>query len=83
MDTEEDYHPTNFKVVITRLLEIQEGTLKQAIDYSKTTGLKVEYDRLTAINKLITNLSSMYPNVTIDDGEGIPYVSNNGLIKQL
>jgi hypothetical protein len=83
MDTEEDYHPTNFKVVITRLLELQEGTLKQAIDYTKTTGLKTEYDWITAIDKLVTTLSSMYPNVTIDDGEGIPYINRNGLIKEL
>jgi hypothetical protein len=25
----------------------------------------------------------MYPNVTIDDGEGIPYINRNGLIKEL
>ena len=73
IDTVETYEPTTFKNVITRLLEFQVGTLQPAIDYTTTAKLSVERDRLNTINKLIIIVCKMYPNITIEDGEGIPY----------
>jgi hypothetical protein len=73
IDTVETYEPTTFKNVITRLLEFQVGTLQPAIDYTTTAKLTVERDRLNTINKLIIIVCKMYPNITIEDGEGIPY----------
>jgi hypothetical protein len=67
------YEPDTFRKVITRILEFQKGTLNFAIDYAKTTGLTTEQQRLTTINNIMDILTKMYPNVTIDDGEGIPY----------
>lgn len=74
IDTTEDYEPKTFKNVITRLLEFQEGTLQPAIDYTKTAKLTTEFDRLTTIDKIINIISKMYPNITIEDGEGLPYI---------
>jgi hypothetical protein len=79
IDTVEDYEPKTFKNVITRLLEFQLGTLTLAIDYTKTAKLTTEYERLTTINKLINVVCKMYPSITIDDGEGIPYDNGNPL----
>ena len=75
IDTVEDYEPKKFKNVITRLLEFQVGTLQPAIEYTKTAKLTKEYERLNTISKLVDILSKMYPNIKIDDGEGIPYSS--------
>ena len=69
----QEYEPDTFRKVITRILEFQKGTLNFAIDYAKTTGLTTEQQRLTTINNIMDILTKMYPNVTIDDGEGIPY----------
>ena len=79
IDTAETYEPTTFKNVITRLLEFQVGTLQPALEYTKTAKLTTEYDRLNTMDKLINILSKMYPNITIDDGEGIPYNSDKSL----
>jgi hypothetical protein len=79
IDTVETYEPTSFKAVITRLLEFQVGTLQPALDYTKTAKLTTEYDRLNTMNKLINIMSRMYPNITIEDGEGIPYNSDSAL----
>jgi hypothetical protein len=76
IDTAETYEPATFKNVITRLLEFQVGTLSPAIDYTKTAKLTTEHDRLNTINKLINIICKMYPNITIEDGEGIPYDSS-------
>ena len=76
IDTVEKYEPATFKNVITRLLEFQVGTLQPALDYTKTAKLTTEYDRLNSMDKLINILSKMYPNIKIDDGEGIPYNSD-------
>ena len=77
IDTLETYEPKSFKAVITRLLEFQVGTLQPALDYTKTTKLTIEYDRLNIMNKLISILCKMYPKITIEDGEGMPY--NSGI----
>ena len=69
----QEYEPDTFRKVITRILEFQKGTLNFAIDYAKTTGLTTEQQRLTTISNIMGMLTKMYPNVTIDDGEGIPY----------
>ena len=79
IDTVETYEPTTFKNVITRLLEFQVGTLQPALEYTKTAKLTTEYDRLNTMDKLVNILSKMYPNITIDDGEGIPYNSDKSL----
>jgi len=79
IDTAETYEPKNFKTVITRLLEFQVGTILPAVEYTKTAKLTTEYDRLTTINTLINVICKMYPDITIEDGEGIPYDSGDKL----
>ena len=76
IDTTETYEPKSLKTVITRLLEFQVGTLQPALEYTKTAKLTTEYDRLYTMDKLVNILSKMYPNITIEDGEGIPYNSD-------
>ena len=73
IDVVNKYEPKTFKNIITRLLEFQEGTINPALDYTKVAGLDIEYKRLETMNKLINSLTKMYPSITIDDGEGIPY----------
>jgi len=73
IDVINKYEPKTFKNVITRLLEFQEGTINPSLDYTKVSGLDSEYKKLEVINKLINNLTRMYPTITIKDGEGIPY----------
>ena len=73
IDRAETYEPADFKTVITRLLEFQVGTLQPAIDYTKTVKLTTDYETLYTINNLVNFLANKYPNITIDDGEGIPY----------
>lgn len=79
IDTAETYEPKNFKTVITRLLEFQVGTIQPALEYTKTAKLTTEYDRLNTMNTLINVICKMYPDVTIEDGEGIPYDSGDRL----
>ncbi len=67
------YEPVNFTQVITRLLEFQSGTLIPGISHAKKLNLETEHKRLDIVNKLINNITRMYPKITIDDGEGIPY----------
>jgi hypothetical protein len=67
------YEPVNFTQVITRLLEFQSGTLIPGISHAKKLNLETEYKRLDTVNKMINNITRMYPKITIDDGEGIPY----------
>ena len=82
IDTVETYEPTTFKTVITRLLEFQIGTLQPAIAYTKTAKLTLENDRLTLINNLVNLLAKQYPDITIEDGEGIPYDTDTKLIAE-
>ena len=79
IDTAETYEPKTFKNVITRLLEFQSGTLQPAIAYTKTAKLTTENDRLTIIDNLVNLLAKQYPNITIEDGEGIPYNTSSEL----
>ncbi len=68
-----EYEPTSWVYVITRLLELNEGTIAPALRFTKNGGMDVENKRLTMILKTIENLLNMYPDITIEDGEGIPY----------
>ncbi len=68
-----DYEPTSWVYVITRLLELNEGTIEPALRFTKNAEMSVENKRLTMIQKTIENLLNLYPDITIDDGEGIPY----------
>jgi hypothetical protein len=82
IDTAEAYEPTTFKAVITRLLEFQIGTLQPAIAYTKTAKLTTENERLTIINNLVNLLAKQYPDITIEDGEGIPYDTGTKLVAE-
>ena len=79
IDTAETYEPKTFKNVITRLLEFQSGTLHPAIAYTKTAKLTTENERLTIIDNLVNLLAQQYPDITIEDGEGIPYNTSSEL----
>ncbi len=67
------YEPVNFSQVVTRLLEFQTGTLVPGMSHAKSLNLETEYKRLDTLNKIINSLTRMYPKITIEDGEGIPY----------
>ena len=67
------YEPASFSQVITRLLEFQEGTLIPGLSHAEKLNLDVEYKRLDTINKLINIVTGMYSEITIEDGEGMPY----------
>lgn len=69
----DSYEPINFAQVITRLLEFQAGTLVPGMSHANSLNLETEYKRLDTLNKIINNITRMYPKITIDDGEGIPY----------
>jgi len=69
----EDYEPVNFNYVVTRLLEFKEGTLNPGLIFCEQFGLKKELDILKTFDRCILRMTQLYPNVTIDDGEGIPY----------
>jgi hypothetical protein len=70
-----EYEPTSWVYVITRLLELNEGTIEPALRFTKNAEMSVENKRLTMIQKTIENLLNLYPDITIDDGEGLPYAS--------
>jgi hypothetical protein len=68
-----EYQPNSFTKVITRLLEFQEGTLSTSIDYAENANLLDLKDLLGTLNTEIGDLAGLYPEITIEDGEGIPY----------
>jgi hypothetical protein len=71
-----EYQPTNFTYVITRLLEFQQGTLISALDFAENANLTQLYNLLGPVNGIsyeIDSLAGLYPEITIEDGEGIPY----------
>jgi hypothetical protein len=55
------------------MLEFQEGTLNHAIEYTNKIDLKPQKQYLIGINNMINILTSMYPDIDIKKGEGIPY----------
>lgn len=68
-----DYEPTTWVNVITRLLELNEGTIDPALRFTKNGGMSIEYNKLIMIKRNIDSLLSLYPNIAIKDGEGMPY----------
>jgi hypothetical protein len=71
-----DYEPDSFTKVITRLLEFQQGTLVTALDFTRNADLTQLNSLLGSVNGIdyeINSLSGLYPSITIEDGEGIPY----------
>ena len=75
-----EYEPTSWVYVITRLLELNEGTIAPALRFTKNGGMDVENKRLTMIQKTIENLLNLYPDITLEDGEGMPYSSPRKII---
>jgi hypothetical protein len=79
IDYQTQYNPKNFTQVITRCLELVEGTLNTAITYVEDAGLGVtagnQILRFNGIRNAIDGLSSLYPDITLEQGEGIPYQS--------
>lgn len=67
------YEPDSWNKVITRMLEFEEGTLKSALRFAEKTNLTDEYRRLDLISSGIKFLRNKYNDITINDGEGIPY----------
>jgi hypothetical protein len=68
-----EYEPTNFNLVVTRLLEFKEGTLNAGLTFCEHFGLDKELQILKTIDRNIIRMSEIYPKVTLEDGEGIPY----------
>ncbi len=64
---------STFDSLITRLLEFDAVTLKEAITIAKDTKLGEEERLLLRISGLINTLTSMYSRISLSDGEGIPY----------
>lgn len=73
LNQKEIYYPENFTFVVTRLLELQEGTIDPGIDFTMNAKLELQENILRDINRLINRLSELYPDVSIKDGEGQPY----------
>ena len=73
LEKENDYEPSTFKNIITRLLEFQEGTLLPGIKYTSEAKLTDVNTKLSNISKLINLITKQYPNINIEDGEGLPY----------
>jgi hypothetical protein len=69
----ETYEPANPTYIVTRLLEFQTGTLGAAIRYADDANLSDQLALLQRIDRSINQYVSYYPNVSINDGEGIPY----------
>jgi len=67
------FNPINFTNIITRCLELSVGTIENALEYTTEAGLIAETNRLSGIKTTISQISSLYPTITIDQGEGLPY----------
>jgi hypothetical protein len=78
----DSYEPVNFSQVVTRLLEFQTGTLVPGMSHAKSLNLETEYKRLDTLNKVINSLTRMYPKITIDDGEGMPYGDQQAFVSK-
>lgn len=74
-----EYNPINITQIITRCLELSVGTIENALTYTTDAGLIAETNRLNKIRILVNQISNLYPTITIEDGEGIPY-QNVGVI---
>ena len=67
------YEPRKWANVITRLLEFEESTLDAGLRFAKKTNLTEEFNRLDIIRTSILYLKNLYPDITLSDGEGVPY----------
>lgn len=76
MPQQESYYPAEFKYVVTRALEFKHGTLDSAKIFTTDAKLETESKLIDSLIKVITRLASMYPDITIDAGEGQPYQSD-------
>jgi hypothetical protein len=57
-------------------LEFQQGTLISSLDFAENANLTQLYNLLGPTNGIqneIESLAGLYPEITIEDGEGIPY----------
>jgi hypothetical protein len=73
------YNPINITQVITRCLELNVGCIENALVYSKDAAVVAETNRLNGIKNIIEQISDLYPNISIEQGEGLPY-QNVGVI---
>ena len=73
------YNPINITQVITRCLELNVGCIENALTYSRDAAVVAETNRLNGIQNTIEQISALYPNVSIEQGEGLPY-QNVGVI---
>ena len=69
----EAYEPALASNIVTRLLEFQACTIVPGIRYATSADLATELALLERINRNIEQYCSLYPAVSINDGEGIPY----------
>ena len=76
-----EYNPINITQIITRCLELSVGTIENGLTYTSEAGLIAETNRLNKIKTLVNQISNLYPTITIEDGEGIPY-QNVGVIPE-
>ena len=73
------YNPINITQVITRCLELNVGCVENALTYSRDAAVVAETNRLNGIQNTIEQISALYPNISIEQGEGLPY-QNVGVI---
>lgn len=76
-----EFNPINITQIITRCLELSVGTIENGLTYTTDAGLIAETNRLNKIKTLVSQISNLYPTITIEDGEGIPY-QNIGVIPE-
>lgn len=69
----ETYEPSHASNIVTRLLEFRACTIIPGIRYATNADLSTELALLDRINRSIDQYTLLYPNITINDGEGIPY----------
>ena len=69
----ESYEPSNGTYIITRMLEFQLGTLAPALRHFKKTQNNLALQCVQTTDRSITNLVKLFPDIKIDDGEGMPY----------
>lgn len=76
LDRSNPWEPTTFRNVLTRILEFQSGTLLPAIEYAKVAELGEMQQRLQVVQDLFVAILQEYPKITIEDGEGMPYMGD-------
>jgi hypothetical protein len=69
----DEFNPINITQIITRCLELEVGTIENGLYYTTDAGLSIQTTRLQGIKNRIEQISNLYPTITIEDGEGLPY----------